>query len=574
MEYFRFWQLQSKYRPIYPYTPVGLKTSAKLHPSGCDPDGYVYGIPQEDKDGSNYGMYDTARVFPWANDPSNILYNPDTKVYHRWGLYHSDGGLGTAWVEHIALSVNGPWEQTVLSLPKAWLNNGMEDGDEIRGSWEGGSAFIDWNGVFGYGKGTLFFIASLAGFGTYNGKSFTDQSVAFAYATPLPGKTNGLGAPVKQGQLIFSENQTNTDWRDPRIIYDSDNKQFVMAISNHGAIQFWRNNSGDIRNWIHASTFDTGFGEGIECPSLNKIKDAQTGSTVWALTCALIISGGDNPSSSVRAWVGSWDGRNFSPTKGLTSDAASKDACAKNTGAYQLEYGAECYAPATCDPYGYDGQRLDLPSVPDTLYWSTYLGNWSESVWDNPAYGYAGGTWEVRGLQVNNQVPMPFPLDTYTRVSYQHRVRLHQKQISFPVSNVTRYWTSRLTMYQHDELTQLNIVFTWSNDNCVTITWKDKGWTIERQQSGMFSYPESSNGPMPNAWANGWSDLIIHYDDSQFVFWDLINGRVASFWIFPDNLGEQYADINAVELSKVTVHPIPESTNVDYYFGIRPLSPV
>lgn len=224
------------------------------------------------------------------------------------------------------------------------------------------------------------------------------------------------------------------------------------------------------------------------------------------------------------------------------------------------------------DPYGYDGQRPLLPSAPDTLYWSTYLGNWAESAWDNPAYAYAGGTWEVRGLHLDNLVPMAFPLDTYTYVDYKYAIRLHAGPITFPVVDMDSQWSSRLTMHQTNELSQLEIVFTWSNGNCVKITWKDKGWIIDRQQSGLFTYPDTHNSPMPNLWGNGWTDLVIHYDNSQFVFWDKLNGRVASFWIFPDNLNGQFNDIEPVELKSVEVNPTPvTNVGVDYYFGIAKL---
>lgn len=600
LSYSQFWQLQSKFRPLYPYTPVTLDVPIEL---SSDNDDYIHGIPQENDKGINYGLFHTPLVFPWMNDPTNILYNPDTRLYHRWGLYRSDGGFNSSWVEHVAPSINGPWEQTRNALPKAWLNDGTENGSTLHAGWTGGSAFIDWNGVFGYGPGALIFMVSLSGSGTYNGESFTDQSVAWAYAPAPIGCTNGLGAPIQKGGMIFPKNQTitadlpeGTDWRDCRVVYDCAHNQFVMAISNHNKIQFWHcdiakgcnntccchsdavksgNNTccchnpkqyrANIRDWKYLSTFDTGFDIGVECPAFAKIKDSKTGKEVWTLTCGKQIPGGVNPEQSVRIWVGSWDGTEFTPIKNLTSDATVTGAC-------QIEYGAESYAPAMNDPYGYDGQRPLLPSVPDTLYWSTYLGNWSESVWDNPAYAYAGGTWEVRGLHLENLVPMAFPLDTYTDVDYEHAIRLHVGSIIFPVSNVGSNWSSRLTMHQQNELSELEIVFAWSNDNCVKITWKDKAWMIDRQQSGMFTYPDTHNNAMPNPWGKGWTDLIIHYDNSQFVFWDKLNGRVASFWIFPDNLSGQFDDIEPVELKSVQVNPTPVSNvGVDYYFGIAKL---
>lgn len=578
MQFNRFWQLQSKYRPIYPYTPVGLDMPTHLSP---DNDEFIYGVPQENQQGFNYGLLNTPLVFPWMNDPTNILYNPDTKMYHRWGLYRSDGGFNSSWVEHIAPSLHGPWKQTQNALPKAWLNDGMENGTKLHAGWTGGSTIIDWNGVWGYGQGTVFFIVSLSGSGIYNGQPFTDQSIAWAYAPAPKGKTNGLGAKVYKGGMIFAENQTiseefpnGTDWRDCRVVYDLDNKQFVMAISNHNKIQFWcckisrseMRDHADIRNWQHTSTFDTGYDTGIECPALNKIKDSKTGSIVWTLVCGKQIPGGKDLRQSVLTWVGSWDGKKFFPAKSLTSDAT-------DTGACQLDYGSECYAPAINDPYGYDGQRPTLPSAPDSLYWSTYLGNWAEIVWNNPAYGYAGGTWEVRGLNIKQEVPVGFPLPIYLNVDYQQAVNLHTGPIKYNISNATKHWTSRLTMHKSDQLTRLDIVYTWSNGNYITISWKNNAWTIDRQKSGLFTFPDTSNNPMPNFWGNGWSDLIIHYDNSQFVFWDIINGRVASFWIFPEDLYGQGDQVKSIELKSVTVTPTPsQGAGINYYFGIQTLS--
>lgn len=263
-----------------------------------------------------------------ASDPNGLVYYEGE--YH---LFHQDGGK---WAHAVSTDLVH-WKRLPIAIP--W--------NEMGHAWSG-SAVVDTKNVSGLfneeGTGLIAFYTSFNP-AKHNG----DQKIGVAYSRDK-GRTWEFydGNPIIPNIGEFYDGE-GWDFRDPKVVWDEDHKQWVMVISGGDHIRFFT--SQDLLNWEMIESF--GYGNYVrggvwECPDFFQLPvDGDNEKKKWVLS----ISTGANPKtngSDSEYFVGTFNGKQF------VSDHAA-GVVLKN------EYGKEMYATMSfSDIPASDGRRISL----------------------------------------------------------------------------------------------------------------------------------------------------------------------------------------------------------------------
>lgn len=248
----------------------------------------------------------------WMNDPNGMVFlngkyhlffqhNPDSTV---WGPMHWGHAISTDLVH---------WAEQPIALYPDSL-----------GAIFSGSAVVDENNTSGFGKNALVAIY------TYHNQKLEDvkdpkhQYQAIAYSND-EGKTwtKYKGNPVLPNPGIY-------DFRDPKVQWLPAQKKWMMTLATKDRITFY--SSPDLKAWTRESEFGATVGAhgGVwECPDL--IGMDLNGQQKWVLLVS-INPGGPNGGSATQYFIGSFDGKTFTPD---------------NTQTRWLDYGPDNYAGVT-----------------------------------------------------------------------------------------------------------------------------------------------------------------------------------------------------------------------------------
>lgn len=245
----------------------------------------------------------------WINDPNGLVYLDGT--YHMFYQYNPQGNdWGNMSWGHATSTDLMHWTEQPVALTR----------DDL-GDIFSGSAVVDKDNTAGFGKNAIVAIYTSSG---------ERQQQSIAYSTD-GGKT----FTKYEGNPVIA-NTSMPDFRDPKVFWHQESKQWVMALAKGWAyeVEFW--GSKDLKNWNHLSTFSTpqyarcNKGQ-WECPDLLRMK--YNGQDKWVL----IVStnpGGPVGGSGTFYFPGSFDGTTF------TADDRSDYPL-------WLDYGADNYAGVT-----------------------------------------------------------------------------------------------------------------------------------------------------------------------------------------------------------------------------------
>lgn len=260
----------------------------------------------------------------WMNDPNGLVYHAGE--YHLFYQHYPDDNVwGPMHWGHAVSTDLINWEHLPIALSPDSL-----------GYIFSGSAVVDHGNTSGLG--TVAEPPLVAVF-TYHDMAAeqagrTDyESQAIAYSTDR-GRTwtKYAGNPVVA-------NRGGKDFRDPKVIRDPANEQWVMVLAAGDRVQFFT--SPDLKNWTYRSDFGQGAPNhaGVwECPELLAARNETTGETNWLLLVS-INSGGANGGSGTMYFTGHWDGRSFQP---FGAPPASPTDSVK-----WVDYGRDNYAGVT-----------------------------------------------------------------------------------------------------------------------------------------------------------------------------------------------------------------------------------
>lgn len=227
----------------------------------------------------------------WMNDPNGMIFldgtyhlffqhNPDSTV---WGPMHWGHATSTDLIH---------WEEQPIALFPDSL-----------GTIFSGSAVIDKDNTAGFGQDALVAIFTHHNHKIENQKTGLHQYQSIAYSLDK-GKswTKYEGNPVLPNPGIW-------DFRDPKVMWHAESKQWVMTLATKQSITFY--GSRNLKEWVRLSEFgnEVGAHGGVwECPDL--LRFSTTDGEKWVLLVS-INPGGPNNGSATQYFVGDFDGKTF-----------------------------------------------------------------------------------------------------------------------------------------------------------------------------------------------------------------------------------------------------------------------
>lgn len=266
----------------------------------------------------------------WMNDPQRPFFL--NGLWHYYYLYNADfpDGNGTEWY-HLTSKDLVTWKDEGVAIQK--YKNGL-------GDIETGSAVVDYENTAGFGKGAV--VAVL----TQQDKGVQRQSLFYS-------TDGGFSFSSYEGNPVM-ENPGAEHWRDPKIVRDEANGQWLMILAEGHKLGMYT--SSDLKTWRYVSGFErSGLGI-LECPDLFQMDlDGDPAKRTWVLAASANGSE-EGRTTGIAYWTGTWDGKTFVP-------ADEKHQW--------MDAGSDFYAAVTWDdPRLTDGQRMQSRQA---LGW---MNNW------------------------------------------------------------------------------------------------------------------------------------------------------------------------------------------------------
>ena len=312
----------------------------------------------------------------WTNDPNGMVYYDGE--YHLFYQHYPDS------------SVWGPmhWGHAVSEDLVHWENLPIALYPDSLGWIFSGNAVVDQANSSGLGKNGE---PPLVALFTYHNDSLEKagrndfQYQGLAYSTD-----RGRNWTKYAGNPVIPNTVPIRDFRDPKVLWDTEREQWLMVFAAQDHVMFWR--SDNLIDWEHLSDFGKAYGAhgGVwECPDIFPLPVEGTGETKWVLLLS-INPGGPNGGSATQYFVGDFDGTTFTLDPDFTAEVQD------GTGVW-LDYGRDNYAGVTwSDVPAADGRRLFMG----------WMSNWAYAN-QVPTMGWRGAMTVARSLTLH-QTPQGY----------------------------------------------------------------------------------------------------------------------------------------------------------------------
>ncbi|OKP85432.1 glycoside hydrolase [Paenibacillus helianthi] len=286
------------------------------------------------------GVYHFSPQAKWMNDPNGMVFFEGE--YHLFFQHHPGGmTMGSMHWGHAVSKDLITWEELPIALFP----------DEL-GMIFSGSAVVDWNNTTGFFEDKPGLVAIFTHhLDMPEGKPAVQrQSLAYSH-------DNGRTWTKYEGNPVL-EHDTFIDFRDPKVFWHQETKQWVMIVACGQTVCLYH--SPDLIHWTFASEFGEGTGshDGVwECPDLFPLHvDGDTANTKWVM----LVSIGADPAfvegSRTQYFTGDFDGAVFTP------DEDSEHV-------RWLDYGRDNYAGVSwSDVPEEDGRRLFIGWMSNWMY--------------------------------------------------------------------------------------------------------------------------------------------------------------------------------------------------------------
>ncbi|MBS7576232.1 MULTISPECIES: S-layer homology domain-containing protein [unclassified Enterococcus] len=354
----------------------------------------------------------------WLNDPNGLIKDA-AGTYHMYYQYNPNGnGWGDMSWGHATSTDMINWQEQAVAIPmlenqaemkfEFTATSGEFKGKTVRywgqprSDWDGGngkkyifsgSTAIDKDNVTGLGANTILAYYTTCfqiptrladdgdnGLGTWvgirevqeqhlaystdGGMTFKQydydntKSVADNAAANLNGTANQQSpkAIIPVTAISGKDGVDAKDFRDPKVVYDEVNKQWLMIVVAGQQAQIFK--STDMINWTYASEIQRGhdIGNGVwECPELIPMK-ADDGQTKWILSMS-VQDGAYASGSGMQYFVGDID------KNGKWTPATDQTLANPNW----LDYGEDFYAGVT---FGNTGDRKIMLAWQSNWKWT------------------------------------------------------------------------------------------------------------------------------------------------------------------------------------------------------------
>lgn len=232
----------------------------------------------------------------WMNDPNGMFYFNGT--YHLYFQYYpNDNVWGPMHWGHATSQDLVHWKEQPIALYP----------DDM-GYIFSGSAVVDHNNTSGFGEEGKTPIIAL----------FTHHNMDKEKAKAIDVETQSIAYSLDEG-FTWTKYEGNPvianpgirDFRDPKVIWDEERKQWVMVLAAHDRVQLY--GSKNLKDWSFLSEFGQAQGHhgGVwECPDLIQLTPEGEKDPKWVLFVS-INPGGPNGGSATQYFVGDFDGKTF-----------------------------------------------------------------------------------------------------------------------------------------------------------------------------------------------------------------------------------------------------------------------
>ena len=280
----------------------------------------------------------------WMNDPNGMFYLNGT--YHLFFQYYPEGNVwGPMHWGHATSKDMIDWEEQPIALKP----------DE-KGYIFSGSAVIDKNNSSGFGDGKTPPIVAI--FTYHNPKAEKEGRIDYQSQAIAFSLDEGKTWTKYEGNPVIA-NPDLKDFRDPKVIWDEANKQWLMALATVDKTLFY--SSPNLKKWSLLSDFGKGIGahDGVwECPDLFPMKVENSDEVKWVLIQSLNPSG-YNGGSGTQYFVGNFDGKKFK------LDPSMQNLPEKHN--YWIDYGKDNYAGVTWS---------NIPDSDGRILFMGWMSNW------------------------------------------------------------------------------------------------------------------------------------------------------------------------------------------------------
>jgi fructan beta-fructosidase len=336
----------------------------------------------------------------WMNDPNGMVYFEGE--YHLFYQYYPDS---TVW---------GPmhWGHAVSEDLVRWQHLPIALYPDSLGYIFSGSAVVDWNNTSGFGKDGKPPLVAIFTQHLMEGEKAGRND--FQYQSIARSNDRGRTWAMYEGNPVIPNPQSIRDFRDPKVIWDEDSRQWVMVFAAFDHVKIY--GSPDLKKWTHLSDFGKEWGEheGIwECPDLFPTHVVGSKEKKWVLLQSL-NPGSPNGGSGTQYFIGNFDGKNFTLDPGFAKYV-------QNDRGVWIDWGRDNYAGVTwADAPERDGNRIflgwmsnwDYAQVVPTVAWRSAMTLPRTLVLTNTANGLRLYSQPVLELQALRGVTFPLDADS------------------------------------------------------------------------------------------------------------------------------------------------------------------
>lgn len=387
----------------------------------------------------------------WTNDPNGMFFF--NGYYHLYFQHHPKSNK---W---------GPmhWGHAISTDMITWREQPIALYPDEKGYIFSGSAVVDVNNTSGFGKeGESPIVAAF----TYHNaekektKDINTQTQGIAYS-----QDEGLTWTKYDGNPVI-ENPGVYDFRDPKVIWDAENTQWVLTLAASQVTKFYT--SKNLKDWEFASDFGEGIGfhhetKAWECPDLFPVEVEGTDEVKWVHLVS-VNPGGPNGGSATQYFVGDFDGQNFIVDPEFASQMNKEHD-------FWVDFGKDNYAGVTWSNIpDNDGRRLFIG----------WMSNWQYAN-EVPTEKWRGSMTIARELKLTKD-------DTYRLKSLPVQEMQNYRTVKFKNENVRVGNTTKLIDSKNIDLTRAEV-------NIDINDVKDKSFSLilknNKNEKLLFGYDSS-----------------------------------------------------------------------------------
>ncbi len=379
----------------------------------------------------------------WMNDPNGMFYY--NGYYH---LYFQHYPGGNTW---------GPmhWGHAISTDMITWKEQPIALYPDELGFIFSGSAVVD--------------VENTSGFSTENKTPviamFTYHDMKADKAGEIIDETQAIAYSLDEG-LTFTKYEANPvvenpnipDFRDPKVNWDEERKQWTMVLAAGQEIMFY--GSKDLKKWELLSKFGEGIGnhDGVwECPDFFPLPVKGTEETKWVLFVS-INPGGPNSGSATQYFVGDFDGKTFKIDENFQKEQAKEHS-------FWVDHGRDNYAGVTwSNVTTAEGGKLFIGWMSNWLYANEVpTEKWRSANTIARELGLIKGTNtyrlvsnpvnELTGYRAKKVADTNISIEGKTVLTTSETIDLSKTQINITISDVAEgKYTLTLSNTQGDEL--------------------------------------------------------------------------------------------------------------------------